>query len=432
MCSSSRVLAVLVLCAAFLAPRPATAAVSDSSAVADSAVRSTGVRVSIGDEGVKVTRDGKTSYRIDLDDIRNIPNLKAILDSAGVVVEGTAANEEGDAAEDTKYGKRGRSVIQIESDVDDRVQVGDDIEILEGEVVRGDAVAIGGSVTIAGTVRGDAVAVGGNLVLDSAAVVGGDAVCIGGTLTREEGSVISGQVVSVGPGVFPIIAPIVNAPWKGVSSAFSSVFKVIQLLVMMLITYLILALWRTRVHAMAGVLPQQPLRLGLIGFLGWILVLPTCLLLVVSIIGILFLPVFFALLVFAFLAGLVAVYLFVGDRLGGGGAAGAHPVATAIKGLLVVHACSLVGAFLKLMPFLGPFPMVLSVFGKVVVFLAGTVGLGAVLYTRFGKRNVAPLRLPAGADAGSGGAPWRDGFETTGGSAGGAGGPPPFPDEPIR
>ena len=59
---------------------------------------------------------------------------------------------------------------------DDVVKIGESLVIKEDEVVKGDAVCIGGSMRIAGTVRGDAVCIGGTMRLDSTAVIKGDAV----------------------------------------------------------------------------------------------------------------------------------------------------------------------------------------------------------------------------------------------------------------
>jgi hypothetical protein len=52
------------------------------------------------------------------------------------------------------------------------------------------AVAIGGSVTIAGHVRRDAVAVGGSVTLLPGARVEGDAVAIGGAVSVPEGATL--------------------------------------------------------------------------------------------------------------------------------------------------------------------------------------------------------------------------------------------------
>ena len=61
----------------------------------------------------------------------------------------------------------------------DIVKFGEDVEIGRGMEVDS-AVAIGGSVTVSGKVKGDAVAIGGSLYLKDWSEVGGNAVSIGG------------------------------------------------------------------------------------------------------------------------------------------------------------------------------------------------------------------------------------------------------------
>jgi len=103
----------------------------------------------------------------------------------------------------------------------DRVQFGSSINVDEGEEVGdvvcigcsihmagtcGDAVSIGGSVSIEGTVKGDVVAVGGGVRLTDSANVAGDLVTIGGGLSRDANSVVKGEIVSQGGGyIFPLL-----------------------------------------------------------------------------------------------------------------------------------------------------------------------------------------------------------------------------------
>src|SRR5262245_17056408 len=82
----------------------------------------------------------------------------------------------------------------------DRVQFGSSIHIAEDEVVDGDVVDIGGSVTVDGEVRGDVVAVGGGLTLGPKANVANNVVVVGGPLNRDPAARIGGRVQTVGVG----------------------------------------------------------------------------------------------------------------------------------------------------------------------------------------------------------------------------------------
>src|SRR5207248_512923 len=86
---------------------------------------------------------------------------------------------------------------------DDVVHIGDNVTVGEGEIVAGDAIAIGGSTHVFGEVRGDAVAVGGDVELGPRASVTGDVVIVGGTLRRDPAAQIGGGVRRVGWGSVP-------------------------------------------------------------------------------------------------------------------------------------------------------------------------------------------------------------------------------------
>src|SRR5258705_109421 len=75
------------------------------------------------------------------------------------------------------------------------------------------AVAIGGSVTVAGHVRDDAVAIGGSVTILPGASVGGDSVAIGGAVSVAEGATLEGDNVSLGGGNPTAVGPL--TPWVG-------------------------------------------------------------------------------------------------------------------------------------------------------------------------------------------------------------------------
>jgi hypothetical protein len=79
----------------------------------------------------------------------------------------------------------------------DRTAVGEDLVVAVGEEVH-DAVATAGSVRVLGHVTGDAVAVGGSVTVESGARVDGDAAAIGGTVEIRPGGSVGGERTSVG------------------------------------------------------------------------------------------------------------------------------------------------------------------------------------------------------------------------------------------
>lgn len=286
---------------------------------------------------------------------------------------------------------------------DDVVVIGGTIDI-EGEV-HGDAVAVGGSVSVDGKVTGDVVAVGGGVELGPNADVHGKVTSVGGHVERDPAARVGGGTSEVAMGRLLSLGQIGRLgrhrqggiefePFHRVAGLFSSVLRVILL---GLFTCLAVLLGRRPLEVMAARVGEEPWRCGLVGLAAQILVVPlffvTLIILLVSVIGIpliVLLPfALLALIVGAFL-GYAAVALRLGSwaegrfgwRLG-------SPYLTALVGVLLVQSASLAGRALDWGFFPLSFFVGLLLFAAFVVqYAVWTVGLGAVLITRFGTYAV--------------------------------------------
>ena len=74
------------------------------------------------------------------------------------------------------------------------VVFGGDITLQHDSAVNGDVAAIGGNIVVAGTVTGNLTAMGGNVGLDATAVIEGDIVNLGGSLSRDPGAIVKGNI----------------------------------------------------------------------------------------------------------------------------------------------------------------------------------------------------------------------------------------------
>lgn len=345
------------------------------------------VEITIDDEGIQTTRENGG-----VDSVDGKPG--------GARVRGKIEiSEDGDTIVVHKTGP-----FRVESSTSDVVRMGSDITIGPEEVVQGDVVAIGGNVDIEGHVMGDAVSIGGMLHLAPTARVNGDAVSVGGSVEKDAGAEVNGETVSIGVPL-PPFGPFAHAGAKHRSGVSAVIAKIFIVGMMAFFIFLAMSFWRDKVLGMARVIPERPWLLLMLGISVWILFVPACILLVISIVGILFLPVFIVLVFVGFILGLVTVYHFVGERFRGGAYAG-RPFATTFLGLLIVHCFSILGAVLgAILPGLSPLPGALSVFGTMLAFFAATVGVGCVLHTRFGRKNM-PLATPPEAGAAGASADW--------------------------
>ena len=293
---------------------------------------------------------------------------------------------------------------------DDQVVFGGDFVLESGEVLSGDLVLfggnatlqeesrvigdvflMGGNVTVAGEVTGDVVLLGGNVELLPTANVHGDAVAIGGSLTRAAGARVGGQVVEggeiVGPFEFTLpfdfrfpshrtIGPfdslrigrslVLNLVWFGFVSLLAAAVAV-----------LVVMFWPEPTDRTGRAAIAQPILGGGLGFLT-IVVAPfviimlaiTILLFPVSIAG-------FVLVMSAGLFGWIALGLEVGKRLAEAFKWELQPPAAAGLGTLVL---TLV---------IGSIGLILPCVGWLAPFLVASIGLGAVMLTRFGSREYA-------------------------------------------
>ncbi len=305
-----------------------------------------------------------------------------------------------------------RLVIAPEETSEGAVVFGGPLEV-RGRV-EGDAVAIGGGITVDGEVTGDVAAVGGPVSLGPEAEVWGDAVSVGGTVRRQSGAVVHGQVVEVPFGStinFPDWGDwnfwpptkwpqgeVLFTPWRLVAKAMWRVFGIA---VLALLACLVLLVAPRPVERVQRAIAVEAWKAGLIGFLAQALFLPTLLVVIlvlcISIIGIpLLLLVPFAIMGLCLVAfvGYCGVAYQIGrfiERRFGWDLTSPYLVITV--GVVAIHVWSLVGALLAWGP-LWIFSIMFRTFGALIWYVAGTVGFGAALLTRFGTTDIAGGAAP--------------------------------------
>jgi hypothetical protein len=291
------------------------------------------------------------------------------------------------------------------------VSVGGSVTV-DGEVEE-DAVSVGGTARINGRVHGDVVAVGGSVYLGPQADVGGDVVCVGGKIHREDGARVGGEATEVAAAgsLFG------GRPWpRGWShfgtnrwfrwdEAWDVVTDVIRFIVLLLLAWLVVLVAQRPVGRIQERAALDPWRAGLAGLLSWVLFLPLLFLVVVvlaiSIIGIPLL-ILIPVVIFVFLVGLLVGYAAVAGAVGRwlegrfGWRVG-NAFLAVLVGMVAIEGWSIAADVLDVIA--GPIPFVASatmVFGLVVRFAAWTVGLGAVVLSRFGAapRTAAASSAP--------------------------------------
>ncbi len=289
---------------------------------------------------------------------------------------------------------------------DDRVVLGGSFTLQSGEVLEGDLVVIGGAAEleadskvtgavfvmggnadIAGEVDGDVVLLGGNVNLMQTGWIHGDVSVLGGNLNRDSQAKIDGQVISGGGSfVWPLegfefpsyeyvrpfdtfrfrFSPLLDIFWFGFRSLLMAALAVLTVM-----------FWPNPTDRTGKTAIGQPILSGGLGLLTFIVAPVLLIALTITIILIPVMIVAVILWVVACVFGWIAIGLEVGNRMAESFKWELQPAAAAGIGTLVV---SLVFGGIGLVPCIG----------WIAPFLVLSVGLGAVILTRFGSREYQP------------------------------------------
>jgi len=210
-----------------------------------------------------------------------------------------------------------------------QTKVGGSIEVPADTEVSGDAVAVGGSVTVNGHVTGEAVAVGGSVNVNPGGRVDGNATSVGGKVNRAGGATIGGEVVEM-----PFLPGAWTGRFRGPAMGWGNwSFDAHDFLVWLFIAVFAALVFPRRIELMARALPAAPGNIAAHGVVGFVLLPAVILALVLAaviamvlqvafVVGILAIPIVAAALVAALLGivavialGLAAVWLGLGQAL---------------------------------------------------------------------------------------------------------------------
>jgi hypothetical protein len=241
------------------------------------------------------------------------------------------------------------------------VKVGENINVPEGAEVK-TVVAVGGSVTVAGKVVEDVVAIGGNISLSKSAIVGGDVVVVGGTVNKDPNAIIRGNITEVKMPTGMIT--------KGLGWGLA-IFSVLSFLAFLVLAIIIVGLFDKQLGITSYYIERLPGHALLWGILAGLLVVPLIILMVISIIGIPFIPVLAIILAAAGVFGYIAASQLIGKLFLRAVRVYNKPMVWEIvSGLIILFILSF-----------------LPILGWIVKALVGIMGLGAIIATRFGTQG---------------------------------------------
>ncbi len=259
--------------------------------------------------------------------------------------------------------------------------------ILEvGSQVDGDVVLMGGNLEADGSIGGSVVAIGGLVSLGETSLVEGDVAAIGAQLDKAEGARIIGEVINNldTPLVFPFTDS-VRVPRFEVN--FSPIVNIVMFFMKVL-------LWSALAVLVVLFMPEYTQRVGqaaiaqppLAGGLGLLTVVALPVVVIALTITILLIPVSLLVIVLfglAWIFGLIGLGLELGKRLAELTKQEWAPAVSSGVGTLVL--ILVLNGVREVIPCIGWIPSA----------LAGLLGLGAVLLTRFGSQAYQPQGVGA-------------------------------------
>ena len=238
--------------------------------------------------------------------------------------------------------------------------------------VEGDVVAIFGDVDVNRNIEGDVLSILGNV--DVGATVVGDVTTIMGEIIRREGSEITGDIFS---GSFttvlrsaPFRRSLRRTPFWNFHHMIGSFNNVFRLLMLFGLALLVMALMSEKQKAMARSIEENIGKRLLTGFLGTVVIFAFMFLLIISCVGILFLPLIIPAILIINFIGYTAVAYFTGGKISEIGDKKFNIYLTLFLGILSLW-------LLNIVPFVG------WIFHLLIMFLS----LGTVIDTRFGTNK---------------------------------------------
>jgi hypothetical protein len=289
---------------------------------------------------------------------------------------------------------------------DNSVSIGKDRVIGPDEVVVNDIVVVGANLTVNGKVHGDAVCIGGNMKVGPHAEISGDMVNIGGQLTVDPSAKTNGESVNMGGSPFVSSDSFFSGPrpfgnnWPGMNEPDSEptlASKIIRLaldvicLGFLLFFALILTVFMPKQFShieehLNNDFPRCTL-LGIALMIGFPVLL---LAFVITLVGILAIPLLLLAWLLSCLLGYIAFARILGRRIISG-----KPIMLQIlTGLLLLSSPLLIGDIFLLID--GSFGSVIGhvfrVIGFIILIGVNFIGFGAVVYSLWGKRELLKFR----------------------------------------
>lgn len=248
--------------------------------------------------------------------------------------------------------------------------MGSDV-FVEAGTKTGSIISVGGQVTVEGTVEGDVTVIGNALVLGREALVTGNATSLGGIIVIGRGARILGNQTEINStNLMASITSVLNEEWEG----WSWIFAVVQIALFMciiIVALLVVILIPGPINVISSTIRTDTLKTILWSILGMVMIMLIAVLLAISVIGIFLIPLEIIIVVCMAFIGFIAMGQLTGQKMYSLlKREGSDIIRETFWGLIILF-------------LIGWIPYV----GTMVKLMAVFLGLGGVVYSRFGTRK---------------------------------------------
>ncbi len=191
------------------------------------------------------------------------------------------------------------------------VKIGKDMEVASKTFIN-NIILIGGDIDFNGTARGNIISVGGSVKLGPESRVYGKAVAIGGKVYKNPGAQLQDEIVEVD--IKDITCTTTSLEKKGCGIG-SLIFKIISFLAFAAIALFTIAFLPGHIDAISDIIEKKTLKSLMMALFGIALIIPVLIILVISIAGIVLIPLEFMFISIAFIAGYTACARSIGKRI---------------------------------------------------------------------------------------------------------------------
>jgi hypothetical protein len=250
------------------------------------------------------------------------------------------------------------------------IKMGSDV-FVEAGTKTGSIISVGGQVTVEGTVEGDVTVIGNALVLGREALVTGNATSLGGIIVIGRGARILGNQTEINStNLMASITSVLNEEWEG----WSWIFAVVQIALFMciiIVALLVVILIPGPINVISSTIRTDTLKTILWSILGMVMIMLIAVLLAISVIGIFLIPLEIIIVVCMAFIGFIAMGQLTGQKMYSLlKREGSDIIRETFWGLIILF-------------LIGWIPYV----GTMVKLMAVFLGLGGVVYSRFGTRK---------------------------------------------